>query len=1073
MLRYLLRILPILIILILTSCSSGKSNPIVVPSDEPASGYDLAESSGLASDINIPFSFNPLDETRTAAGSNIGAIIENLSYDINAGWASFDLSITNSGAAIFDLYVNIEQIKPSGNLLVDGSITLRLKYGILARGAKSSGHHIEITFQPGEIPILSGFLEGSSTPMFQNERTLLHTDKFADHAHGYSTFSGRIIADQVLVRFRENISLSDQYRILDNYNLIPVGVNLSNGFIQADILTDRNPDDVVNDLLLDNSIDHAEVNTINFITHYPDDPNFNPADPAWGEDGINSWGQRRIQAPEAWDFYNDRSLDESGDVDVAYDTNAPIIMFICDTGYKYHEDLGIDAEDEAFLDLGLNIVDPEEFPYDDHGHGTLISGIAMAEGNNQTGMAGMAWNARIVPIKTNDYAGMGDEFRSGIAISYAKEVALDYPEYRCVGNMSYGTHSQQPEIDRVNEGSAFEDAWPVQNLQFVAAVGNCGNHPNPDPEHPCHYNFSLSADNFYPSSFRWPIAVAASKEPLLEGLDQAAGFSNWGVTVDVSAPGTNIYSSWKDSASSYRRASGTSCSSPLVSGLFALIWSRNPSLTKVEVRQIIRNTAEPMYLYPARVGKMGTGRINAYKALFAAEYLKPPVGEKVCAGDFDNDDLDETALGLNGPLRNTGMMLVFDRFGNELTNKDLKFDINTIITDAVFADVDGDKRDEIIASVIIHPGGLFTIEWPSNVVNIQSIKYEGGEFISTAYYAFFEDGTTTEHIAAGDCDGDSACEIVVALQTSPAGYFAIDSPANTLSIEIINQDSSILASIPVGSDMQATALTMSDIDDDSLDEIILAYIDDPAGVFAIDGGTNTGKLLILDDADSGFAEITTDYIPQSDRIIEQVLAVNLDDDNSLEIVISTLDYPSGYFENTSIQNDAALIAFDDAKTGVNEIARLEFDDIRTTFELTEGNIHPGEDDSFWAWFTLNPIGVDYVSGDPGGQLLMVPYGIDNGEIVQRGEIANSANGYRHFSGCVRNGDLDRPDDERNETALYAIEGGRFFSERSYEYHDDTGSNIYITWEYNFPPFLNFFENYKEYLGDTPMNPIEP
>jgi subtilisin family serine protease len=387
--------------------------------------------------------------------------------------------------------------------------------------------------------------------MFRNERTLLHTDNFAEHPHGFSEFSGPIIDDQVLIRFKNDVPIERQYSILDQSHLIPVGVNLSTRFIQADILDGSHPDIVVTNLQFINEIDHAEVNTINFIDSFPADPAFDEGDPLW-EDGINSWGYRRIQAPEAWDFYNDKQLDQIGDIDTSYDTNGKIIMFILDTGYQYHDEFNIDEEDEQFLNLGLNIVNPGTFPADDHGHGVLVTGIAMAEGNNNLGFAGLAWNTRIVPIKTNDYAGQGDEFRSGIGISYAKEVALDYPDYRCVGNMSYGTHSQDHRVDRVNEWAALEDAWKVPNIQFVAAAGNCANHPNPDEGHPCHYHFAVSADNHYPAAFYHVISVAASTGAQSGGYDTEAGFSNWGVSVDVSAPGVEIFSCSKSGPQSFK-----------------------------------------------------------------------------------------------------------------------------------------------------------------------------------------------------------------------------------------------------------------------------------------------------------------------------------------------------------------------------------------------------------------------------------------------------------------------------------------------------------------------------------------
>ena len=1054
------KLVVLLLLLLLPACSSGKIGNPITPQGEDGFKYPVKVDTSA---FNIPCEFSPLDEERIAASSKIGFEISDLDYDLDAGTASFSLRMTNSGPMLFNVEVDVESISPSGEMFVgDTQITI-LKYGILVHGVKSPRQFVKLTFQPGTKPIVKGYLKGTTTPLFRNSRTILHTDKFADHQQDFSEFSGRIIADQVLIRFKKDVSLDKQYEIFDRFHLIPVGVNLSTKFIQANILNGLHPDEVVADLKTWDEIDHAEVNAVNFIQSFPNDSAYDSSDPMW-EDGANSWGFRRVQAPEAWDFYNDRTLDQSGDLDCAYTTNAKIIAFILDTGYKYHDDYAIDSEDQAFLNLGLNIVNPGSFPADDHGHGTLISGEVMAEGNNSFGIAGMAWNARIVPIKTNDYAGQGDEFRSGIGVSYAKEVALDYPDYRCVGNMSYGTHSQNQKVDRVNEESAFIDAWPVKNLQFVAAAGNCANTPSTDPSSYCYYPFSLSADNFFPSSFQWVIGVAASTYSQNNGMDNEAGFSNWGVTVDVSAPGVEICSTWKDSAQSFKRASGTSCASPMTAGLFALLWSRNPSLDKVEVAYIIKKTADPMSVPSYKKGGFGWGRINAYKALFASKYLKPPVGEKITSGDLDGDGIDETCLGINGWMQNTGKMLVFDSFGHEMTNGNLSFGANKMVTASVFADIDNDNRDEIIVANLGDPGGLFKLGNGANNLTLNLIDYSLHSFTIKPLYDFGS-GKTSECMTKGDFNGDGIDEIAIAVQTNPSGYFASGTPSNNLSLHMINQNGTSIADIQIGTDMLATDLAAGDIDNDGWDEIILAYVKDPNGIYAIDSGTNEGHLMVLEDANSDFEEIPNNYSVQADRIIEQVLPVNLDDDPEKEIVISTLDLPSGYLEDQSkaSSDHAGLIAFDDARAGINLIASIEYGDIRTTFELTEGNIHPNENNPFWVWFMLNPIGIDYVSGTPGGKLLMVPYRIENGQFVEAGASASSSNGYRYFSGCVRNGDFDFPV-EHNETALYAIEGGRFLPKRYYEHHDDTGSNIFITWEYKFEPFINFFERWINPAG---------
>jgi hypothetical protein len=103
-------------------------------------------------------------------------------------------------------------------------------------------------------------------------------------------------------------------------------------------------------------------------------------------------------------------------------------------------------------------------------------------------------------------------------------------------------------------------------------------------------------------------------------MDRKADFSNYGTWIDISAPGTGIWSSYhvhSDDASDYSAAiNGTSMSTPIAASAAALIWSANPSLTAGEVRQILYNNADNIDAEnPTYIGELGVGRVNAYNSL--------------------------------------------------------------------------------------------------------------------------------------------------------------------------------------------------------------------------------------------------------------------------------------------------------------------------------------------------------------------------------------------------------------------------------------------------------------------------
>jgi len=266
-----------------------------------------------------------------------------------------------------------------------------------------------------------------------------------------------------------------------------------------------------------------------------------------------SWGVKRIGAGPAHD---------------AGFTGAGVKVAIIDTGINYaHVDLDANYNPACSDDFvnDLPNADPpvdDTDPWDDHFHGSHVSGIAAAE-NNNTGVVGVAPGAALCAYKVLAADGSG---------SYSNVVAaLDRAvrDGARVANLSLGSAG--------NPGSSVEQAFNNAynaGLLIVASAGNSG-------------TCAGTGDSVgYPARYASVIAVGATDVNNL-----APCFSSTGPDLEVAAPGVNVYSAWIGGPAAYGTASGTSMAAPHVTGLAALLFGCNPALTNVLARNIINTTA--------------------------------------------------------------------------------------------------------------------------------------------------------------------------------------------------------------------------------------------------------------------------------------------------------------------------------------------------------------------------------------------------------------------------------------------------------------------------------------------------
>ena len=261
--------------------------------------------------------------------------------------------------------------------------------------------------------------------------------------------------------------------------------------------------------------------------------------------------------------------------DRAYDTGyhgAGVVVALLDTGVGMgHPDLA------ANIIGGWNFVDNNDNVTDVDGHGTMVAGIVAALANNGIGIAGVAPNVSIMPLKV--LSGNETRVELNLAIKYAVDNGA-----RVIG-MSFGNYTTLSQAAETAIDYAYR-----RGCVLVAGVGN-----------------DNSAEPFYPAAYDQVIAVSA-----IDQTNNRASFSNYGSYVDFCAPGVNVLTTTK--GGTYSDANGTSFAAPFVTGVVALMLSKSPSLSPREVVANLRTQAEDLGV-TGWDQFYGWGLVDAYAAV--------------------------------------------------------------------------------------------------------------------------------------------------------------------------------------------------------------------------------------------------------------------------------------------------------------------------------------------------------------------------------------------------------------------------------------------------------------------------
>jgi hypothetical protein len=357
-----------------------------------------------------------------------------------------------------------------------------------------------------------------------------------------------------------------------------------------------------------------------------------------------------IRAPEAWDV-------------VKGDTGEVVIAIVDGGTDWHHEDLfdniwtnlgeipdnGIDDDGNGFIDdiHGWNFAagggDPTGLVATplNAAHGTAVAGVASAVTNNLIGIAGVSWNAQVMPVNSSCAA---DSFicYGYDGMIYAALAGAD------IINASWGSAYEQLTAFEERELLLYMDdiiAFVTANGAIV--VSSAGNE-------------GVNADEMLslPGGAPHVLAVGAT----MKASDQLAWFSNYGVSVDVFAPGLIIESTIP--VNDYAAWSGTSFSSPLVAGAAALVKTRFPHFSPSQLAAQVRITSDAIdNSNPEQAGLLGRGRINTYDAVTimsspAVRIVDARIQESSQDGIIDGGDTVVVTVNLTNHLESVTNLLL-------------------------------------------------------------------------------------------------------------------------------------------------------------------------------------------------------------------------------------------------------------------------------------------------------------------------------------------------------------------------------------------------------------------------------
>jgi subtilisin family serine protease len=386
-------------------------------------------------------------------------------------------------------------------------------------------------------------------------------------------------SETLIVRFRPSVSASKAASALRARGLLERRHNPETG--DTEITTGGRPaEQVRRELLASGAVSEVEANLVRRAAAVPNDEHYSAGQASYME---------RINLPAAWDITTGRD---------------DLVVAVIDSGVDLdHPDLA------PRLVPGIDVVNGDNVPDDDLGHGTMVAGIVAARTGNALGVAGVTWRGGIMPIKVLDADGEGNDFDIAYGIRWAADHGAN------VINLSLGNPGSSDTLQRAIDYAV------AHNVVVVAAAGNSGS----------------SVEN-WPAAARGVLAVGAT-----DGANNRASWSNFGPWLDLMAPGTRIYST-ATGIDPYALGSGTSYATPIVAGAALLAQAADRGASPDQIADRLRRGARDLGA-PGFDSNFGAGLVDVLATLRLGPAGVFPAGS---SGSIPGVDAGYWMLGSDG-----------------------------------------------------------------------------------------------------------------------------------------------------------------------------------------------------------------------------------------------------------------------------------------------------------------------------------------------------------------------------------------------------------------------------------------
>lgn len=301
------------------------------------------------------------------------------------------------------------------------------------------------------------------------------------------------------------------------------------------------------------------------------------------------WHLPAINAPTAWDITTGDTTQLIAILDTGVDWDHPDLDAKIKINFtEYNGAAGVDDDANGYVDdiRGWDFINNDNDPNDDNSHGTHVAGIAAAETNNGTGIAGVSWVSKILPVKILQSTGVGSSSTIAQGVIYARSFGAK------VMNLSLGSYTES-----ITLRTALQNAY--SSAVIVAAAGNDGKSID-----------GLLGKPMFPACYGWVLGVEATAQTYDAKYGWRAAFSNfdpsgpiaysnsYGYNYELKAPGVSIYGTLPNGQ--YGALSGTSMATPMVSGIVALLKTQQPNIsTELLFGNLIKSLGNTLDIYAA------------------------------------------------------------------------------------------------------------------------------------------------------------------------------------------------------------------------------------------------------------------------------------------------------------------------------------------------------------------------------------------------------------------------------------------------------------------------------------------